>query len=192
MRKTSSAEDDCMWALFSMSHRWKRGFALKILYPALMFIGSIAKNRKGAYQKFIIRLNNRLVRKEKVRPKNLLLLLPHCLQIDECDIRLTYNIHNCKRCGRCEMNDLIGIAEENQLNLFVSTGGSLARRIIHETKPDAVIAVACENDLSSGIADTYPLPILGIANRRPFGPCLNTSVDLAQVKDAILFFGRMA
>jgi hypothetical protein len=174
-----------------MGHKWKRGLALKIVYPLLMFAGSFAKNKKEKYQRFIIRLNNKLVMKEKFRPENLLLLLPHCLQIDECDVRLTYNIYNCKRCGRCEIKDLIELADENHLNLFVATGGSLARRVIHETKPDAVIAVACENDLSNGIADTYPLPILGIPNQRPFGPCLNTSVDLSKVKEAILFFGRI-
>jgi len=175
-----------------MSNRWARGIALKILYPLLMFAGSLAGKQKEKYQKFIIQLNNRLVRKEKFRPENVLLLLPHCLQINECDVRLTYNIYNCKRCGRCEIKDLIQLAEENHLNLFVATGGSLARRVIHEMKPDAVIAVACENDLSSGIADTYPLPILGITNQRPFGPCLNTSVDLSQVKEAIIFFGKIS
>lgn len=173
-----------------MRNRWKRGLTLKVLYPFLMFVGSLAKNKKERYQQFIIRLNNRLVRKEKYRPNNLLILLPHCLQIDECDVRLTYNIYNCKRCGKCEIRDLIHLAEENHLKLFIATGGSLARRVIHETKPDAVIAVACENDLSSGIADTYPLPILGIMNQRPFGPCINTRVDLAEVKEAILFFGK--
>jgi hypothetical protein len=175
-----------------MSHRWARGIALKILYPLLMFAGSLARKKKEKYQQYIINLNNRLVRKEKFRPENLLLLLPHCLQINECDIRLTYNIYNCKRCGRCEIKDLIQLAEENHLNLFVATGGSLARRVIQETKPDAVIAVACENDLSSGIADSYPLPIFGITNQRPFGPCLNTSVDLSRVKEAILFFGKIS
>jgi len=165
---------------------------LKILYPLLMFAGSLAGKQKEKYQKFIIQLNNKLVRKEKFRPENVLLLLPHCLQINECDVRLTYNIYNCKRCGRCEIKDLIQLAEENHLNLFVATGGSLARRVIHEMKPDAVIAVACENDLSSGIADTYPLPILGITNQRPFGPCMNTCVDLSKVKEAILFFGKIS
>jgi hypothetical protein len=174
-----------------MSHKWKRGVALKIVYPLLMFIGSLAKNKKEAYQRFIIQLNNKLLRKEKFKAENLLLLLPHCLQINECEVRLTFNIYNCKRCGKCEIKELIHLAEENSLNLFVATGGSLARRIIHQMKPDAVIAVACENDLSSGIADTYPLPILGIPNERPFGPCLNTSVDLLKVKEAILFFSSV-
>ena len=54
-----------------------------------------------------------------------------------------------------------------------------------------MIAVACENDLSSGIAYTYPLPTLGIMNERPFGPCVNTKVDLAKVKEAIEVFGNI-
>jgi hypothetical protein len=156
-----------------------------------MFAGSIAKKKKEDYQRFIIHLNNKLVRKEKPKPQKILLLLPHCLQIDECDVRLTYNIYNCKRCGRCEIKDLIQIAEDNHLTLFVATGGSLARRVINEIKPEAVVAVACENDLSSGIADTYPLPILGITNERPFGPCLNTKVDLVKIKQAIEFFAEI-
>jgi hypothetical protein len=32
---------------------------------------------------------------------------------------------------------------------------------------------------------------LGITNERPFGPCLNTKVDLAKVKEAIEFFGKV-
>ena len=172
-----------------MGRRWVRGVALKILYPLLMFAGSLLKNKKERYQRFIINLNNRLVQRERIKPGKILLLLPHCLQINECDVRLTYNVYNCKKCGKCEIKDLIGIAEENHLNLFIATGGSLARRIVNEIKPDAVIAVACENDLSSGIFDTYPLPIFGITNDRPFGPCLNTKVDLSKVKEAINFFG---
>lgn len=168
-----------------------RAITLKFLYPLLMFAGSLGKNRKERYQRFIIDLNNRLVRKGKWRPEKILLLLPHCLQRKECDVRLTYNIYNCKRCGKCGIKDLIGIAEEHHVTLFIATGGSLARRTVNEIKPDAVVAVACENDLSSGIVDTYPIPILGITNIRPFGPCMNTNVDLTRVKEAIEFFSRI-
>ncbi len=153
-----------------------------------MLAGSFSKRKKESYQRLIIDLNNKLVKKEKLKVRSVLLLLPHCLQINECDVRLTFNIYNCKRCGKCEIKDLIEIADKNHLNLFVATGGSLARRIVNEVKPEAVVAVACENDLSSGIADTYPLPILGIPNERPFGPCYNTSVNLDKVKEAIEVF----
>jgi len=55
-------------------------------------------------------------------------------------------------------------------------------------KPKAIVAVACELDLTSGIRDTYPIPVIGVLNRRPNGPCYNTSVDIAEVKKALLHF----
>ena len=108
-----------------MRRRWVRGAALKVLYPLLMLAGSFLKTKKEDYQRFIINLNNRLVKKEKLRPEKILLLLPHCLQINECDIRLTYNINNCKRCGKCGIRDLIQVAEDNHMTIFIATGGSL-------------------------------------------------------------------
>ena len=155
-----------------------------------MLLGAFFKGKKERFQLLIIDLNNRLVRMEGIKTKKILLLLPHCLQINDCDVRITNDIFNCKRCGRCEIKDLIDIAIKKNLRLFVATGGNLARRIVKDEKPEAIVAVACERDLSSGIADSYPLPVLGIPNNRPFGPCLNTQVDLDRVKEAIEFFGR--
>ena len=169
-------------------NRMLRGLVLKVVYPFLMLLGAFFKGRKEVFQRAVINLNNRLVRGEKTRTKKILLLLPHCLQTDECTIRLTHNIYNCERCGRCEIRDLIEIADENKLNLFVATGGTIARKIVKEFRPEAIVAVACERDLSSGLVDTYPIPILGIHNERPYGPCLNTRVDLEKVKEAIRFF----
>lgn len=164
-----------------------RGALLKVGYPLLMLAGALGGRER--LQAWVIGLNNELVRREgrrtKKPAKKLLLLLPHCLQTDECKIRLTHNVRNCAGCGKCEIKDLIAMADESGLELFVATGGNLARRIVGDVRPEAIVAVACERDLSSGIADTFPLPVLGIQNERPFGPCLNTRVDLAKVKDAI-------
>lgn len=173
-----------------MPYNFLRGLVLKVFYPFLMLLSAFMKGRKEQFQRLIIRLNNRLVKKSRYGTKKILLLLPHCIQINDCQIRLTHNIFNCKRCGRCEVKDLIGIAEEYQLNLFVATGGTLARKIVMEARPEAIVAVACERDLSSGVVDIFPMPVLGIPNERPNGPCLNTRVDLDQVKAAIEFFVR--
>ncbi|HMK59533.1 MAG TPA: DUF116 domain-containing protein [Dissulfurispiraceae bacterium] len=165
-----------------------RGIVLKVLYPSMMLAGAFLKGRKEGFQIAVVKLNNRLVRAGNYKAKTLLLLLPHCLQTTECDVRITHNIDNCKRCGKCEIKDLISISEENRLRLFVATGGTIARRIVKEAKPEAIVAVACERDLSSGLVDTYPLPVIGILNERPFGPCVNTRVDLVKVREAISFF----
>lgn len=165
-----------------------RGVVLKVLYPALMLAGAFFKTKRERFQLFIIELNNRLVRSGKYRAGTLLLLLPHCLQVSDCEVRITHNIANCKKCGKCEIKDLIDISEKGGLRLFVATGGTIARRVVKEARPEAIIAVACERDLSSGLVDTYPLPVIGILNERPFGPCVNTRVDLGKVEEAITFF----
>ena len=166
-----------------------RGFVLKILYPLSMLITSFSKEKKEKLQSYLITLNNKLVMRErKKKVTRILLLLPHCLQVNECTIRITHNIYNCKRCGKCEITDLIEIADAHQLKLFVATGGNLARKIVKDVRPEAIVAVACERDLSSGIADSFPLPIFGIPNERPSGPCVNTRVSLEKVKEAIQLF----
>ena len=52
----------------------------------------------------------------------------------------------------------------------------------------AIIAIACDRDLASGIQDASPLPVLGVLNERPCGPCFNTRVNLQDVEEAINFF----
>lgn len=173
-----------------------RGAVLRLIYPLLMLFGSFFKNKKERLQCYIIELNNRLVkaewsmnnrRSQKIR---LLLLLPHCLQTDSCDVRITNNIYNCKRCGKCVISGIIKVAEDHDLSLYVATGGTIARRIVKDILPHAIVAVACERDLSSGIVDTYPLPVIGITNERPYGPCINTMINQERIKEAIEFFGK--
>ena len=169
-----------------------RALVLKVLYPLLMLAAAFFKDRKDLFQLLVIEFNNRLVKADigRFRTKRILILLPHCLQINDCDVRITNDIYNCKRCGKCGIKDLIQVADDNGLKLFVATGGNLARRIVKDMKPEAIIAVACERDLSSGIVDSYPLPVIGITNERPFGPCVNTRVNLDKVREAVELFGK--
>ena len=89
---------------------------------------------------------------------------------------------------KCEIKDLIEISDQYQVNISVATGGTLARRIIVGNRPEAIVAVACELDLTSGIQDSYPIPVIGVLNERPNGPCINTKADIQKVKDALLGF----
>lgn len=72
--------------------------------------------------------------------------------------------------------------------MAVATGGTLARQIVKQIRPKAIVAVACERDLTSGIQDVFPLPVVGVLNERPFGPCFNTRVDIKRVEAAVLDF----
>jgi hypothetical protein len=169
-----------------------RGIVAKILFPFMILMGRLVGVSKERVQQSFIELNNHLVRSNnhRTRPNQLLVLLPHCIQDFDCQIKITGNIRNCKGCGKCEIKDLIELSDQYQVKISVATGGTLARRIIVENKPEAIVAVACELDLTSGIQDTYPIPVIGILNERPNGPCINTKVDIEKVRDAILDFLR--
>ena len=167
-----------------------RGIVAKILFPFMILMGRLVGVSKERVQQSFIELNNHLVRSNNHRtlPDRLLILLPHCIQDFDCEIKITGNIKNCKRCGKCEIKDLVDISEQFQVKIAVATGGTLARRIIVENRPEAIVAVACELDLTSGIQDSYPIPVIGILNERPNGPCINTKVDIQKVRKAILDF----
>lgn len=116
---------------------------------------------------------------------NIMILLPHCLQLHSCGMKLTSDIHNCKKCGRCVVSELIELSDDLHVDIFVASGGTMARRQIAEKRPDMILAVACERDLISGIRDTLPLKVVGVLNKRPEGPCRNTTVDAASIANLI-------
>jgi hypothetical protein len=171
---------------FNYRYKFIRGFVLKVMYPLYMLLAAFMPAKKEALQAAIISMNNGLIERAQLNTKKLLLLMPHCLQVDKCEIRITTDVHKCKGCGRCEIKNLVSIADKHGLELHVATGGNLARRVVMDVRPEAIIAVACERDLSSGIADVFPMPVYGVSNERPFGPCINTTVDISKVEDAIV------
>jgi hypothetical protein len=170
-----------------------RGVVIRFLFPLLVVIGKFVGIGKDEIRKSFVAINNQLVLAEarRVRPEKLLILLPHCLQNHECPVRITGNVENCKACGKCKIRDLVVLSHKYHVPISVATGGTLARRIVVEKKPEVIIGVACERDLTSGIQDSYPIPVFGILNHRPFGPCYDTDVDLGLVERGIItFLGR--
>ncbi len=166
-----------------------RGIVIGVLFPLMIFAGRFLGMSRDRVQQSFVEVNNLLVRAKcsGKKPKRILLLMPHCLQFSDCEVKITNDASKCRACGRCGIGDLVELAQKHNVDLSIATGGTLARRKITETRPEAIIAVACERDLTSGIQDAYPLPVIGILNDRPFGPCFNTSVDIQKVADALEF-----
>jgi hypothetical protein len=164
---------------------------VRIVFPLVRMLATVIGLDRDAVKRSFIAVNNALVSAEGLRTRGgtVLLLLPHCLQETSCPNRITGGlIENCERCGKCVIAGLLELAHDNGLALAVATGGTLARRVIGEVHPEAIVAVACETDLTTGIQDSYPLPVYGILNERPRGPCVDTTVDLDAVRDAIRLF----
>ena len=105
-----------------------------------------------------------LLRRRKVGKGELLLLIPRCLSKDTLD-------------------GVLGIAGKYGVPVFVATRGQLARRVIRERRPRAVVAVACERDMVSGLHDVAgKIPVLGLTMTLPSGPCKDALLDMEQLE----------
>jgi len=147
-------------------------FSLTFLAPMVIRLGDrFGVSRDRLFNSFI-KVSNSLTRlaRKKYKTARLLVLLPHCLQ----------------RSLRQQLQEL---GEKYNVGVFIASGGTIARKIIREQRPKAVIAIACERDLILGIQEIFmKIPVLGIPNVRPEGPCKNTRVDFTEVENAIQFF----
>lgn len=163
---------------------------VSFLYPVLIVLGNTLNVPKNEIRKVYIKLNNNYIysNRYKIKPEDILILIPHCIQKSECKLKITTNVRNCKSCGLCNVKDLIDLQDKYNVDVFIATGGTLARKKIKETRPKAVVAVACERDLTAGVQDIRQVPVLGVFNKRPNGPCVDTKIDANEVENAIKFF----
>ncbi|HXQ29897.1 MAG TPA: DUF116 domain-containing protein [Gemmatimonadales bacterium] len=99
-------------------------------------------------------------RRMRVGKGELLVLVPRCLSKEALD-------------------GVLAVAGRYDVPVFVATRGQLARRAIRERRPRAVVAVACERDMMTGLRDVAgKLPVLGLTMRLPNGPCRDATLDL--------------
>jgi hypothetical protein len=104
-------------------------------------------------------------RGRKVGKGELLLLIPRCL-------------------SKAALDGVLGIAGKYEVPVFVATRGQLARRVIRERRPRAVVAVACERDMVSGLHDVAgKVPVLGLTMTLPSGPCKDAGLDLGKLEE---------
>jgi len=138
-------------------------------------------------RRLLIRLSNALTRRRRVRvpARNLLLLVPHCLQNSGCQQNVSRDLDRCRRCGQCDMAALLALRDRYGLLCHMAGGGREALHYVEQPEVRAVVAVACEKELVDGIRASFPKPVLAVANQRPHGPCRDTRVDVAAVEAAV-------
>jgi len=161
---------------------------IKILYPATLYLGRLLGMSKEKIRESFVSVNNSFVNalKRKFLASEILILLPHCLQHVNCDIRITTDIAKCAKCGKCDIAKLCELSEKYQIKMAIATGGTLARKIIIDCRPKFIIAVACERDLVEGLREVFPIPVYGVLNLRPEGPCVNTKVAVEKIETALI------
>lgn len=165
-------------------------YSVNMLFPLAVLLGKIFDIHKESIERSFIEVSNHLVKQNtnKFAADKILILTPHCIQLDTCPHKITRDINNCKQCGGCPVGSLLELKRKYGVHVAVVTGGTLARQVVRKLRPHAILAIACERDLTSGIQDVFPLPVIGVLNSRPCGPCCNTQVDMKEVEKVIRIF----
>lgn len=164
-----------------------RKVTIRFLVPVAIVIGQAFGVSRDRLMSSFVQVNNKLTMSNhfSLRPNEVLVLLPQCLQAADCNHRLTNNVNNCERCGKCDVARLLDIFDKYGLDAWVVPGGTLARELVRAKKPKVVLAIACERELSSGIADIHPTPVVSIINERPNGPCVETRAPCESVDEIL-------
>lgn len=170
----------------------------KIIYNFL-FVGYVVNEKilddqkaKNIFADKFLKINNNIVlnKIKSEKPKTISILLPHCIQNYDCTHKLTSNVENCRRCGKCKINNFLYLKEKYKVDIKVATGGTLARKYIKEKNPDLIIAVACKRDLISGIYDAFPKKVYGVFNKIIDSPCINTEVNIDEIETLLKKFTK--
>ena len=158
-----------------------------IFYPTGRIFSLLIRHSKENFQTSFLSFQNQLFfpNLKLSKQAQLLLLLPHCLQFHDCKIRITRDIADCADCGKCDISNLKDLGNKYNIRVGISNGGTLARKIVHDTHPDAIIAVACHRDLTDGVRESWVYPVYAILNERPYGPCVDTKVDVDSIERVI-------
>jgi len=124
----------------------------------------------------------------KCPPSSLLIMFPHCIQWSKCPQKITLDLNECKRCGKCKVMNLIALSEKYGVQLAVATGGRAALQRVKSQDIRGVVAIACEKELRIGLMAAFPKAIFSLPNLRPHGYCKDTDITMEDVEKCVRGF----
>lgn len=120
------------------------------------------------------------------------LFLPHCLRNSKyCKASYTNEGLQCKRCGKCQINELIAMAEEVGFQqVFICPGGSMVKNIMMKYRPKAVLGVSCFDEATLAFDSVQGTSIAPQATLLLQDGCKDTRVNLTEVKEKMLLMNK--
>jgi len=131
----------------------------------------ISKDRLG-YSLLEIHNDLMKIRLKEASNGRLLILAPRCIDRENVD-------------------QVRALSAEYDCDFYMAPTGAQARQKIVQVKPAAIIGIACERDLITGIRDVgYHYPVLAVTNKRPAGPCKAAFIDMQELRESIEVFKK--
>ncbi len=116
-----------------------------------------------------------------------IVLLPHCLRnVEKCKAKFTELGYICAECGECDIGEIKKVADDlGYKGVYVVPGGSMARKVMEETKPAAVVGVACFLELAENMEQVVVYHIIPQGVPLLKEGCKNTLVDKEKLKEIL-------
>ena len=125
-------------------------YIVDLLYSPFKTISRILKLDEHLIDNIAIKVRDE-INKEKFRhvpAEKTLIFLPHCLRHMDCPATLQKEGLNCTKCGLCSIGAIKKKADSLGYKLYIVPGSSFVKKIVKENKFQAVIGVACHEDLN--------------------------------------------
>ena len=85
---------------------------------------------------------------KEIPAEKTLIFLPHCLRHKDCPAPLQKEGLNCSECGLCSIGAIKKKSKPLGYKLYIVPGSSFVKKIVMENKFEAVLGVACHEDLN--------------------------------------------
>ncbi len=164
-------------------------FVLDLLYTPLKRTLRFLKKNEHIVDDVAVILRNRINLKcfIHVPPKMRVMILPQCMRSLKCPAKLnSKDGFYCKKCGLCDITTAYAAAEAVGTRCYTVPGGTFATRVLKNSRPEAVIGVACSKDLYEGTlaAKIVGIPSQGVQLTKT--GCICTYTDMDKLIDTIL------
>jgi len=168
----------------------KLAFSLITLFyrPLKTLLGSLHINPNVVDEVQITLLNHAYREKYAATPfERRILFLPQCLRDLDCPAMTKPGEGIlCRRCGRCNIAEIMEICERYGIMVCIAPGGEFVKRVVKDKKPEAALGVACHKDLHEVMryVTARGIPMVGVLLAR--AGCIMTDVDWDKVKEELL------
>lgn len=131
--------------------------------------------------KWMVSLKNIAHRNDFHKTKNRIILAPHCMRSMDCPAHSTKEGIQCVSCGKCVFEKLGKDAQKYGYRLYIITGSSFVKHILHDETIDGALLIACDYELIKVMQALKGTKIVTYGISMLNDGCYNTEVDYDKV-----------
>jgi len=167
-------------------------FVVGLNTPASSIVEDVLKRTGVVDEKWVhyttVQVSNGVYREAfmKVPRGERIVFIPHCLRdARNCVAPIDEEGYHCAKCGRCVIRKITDECDKRGMKWYMCGGGSQVINIIQNTKPRAIIGIACYNEIQMAMEKLKggATPVQSVMLKK--SGCVNTEADLAEVIEVL-------